>query len=260
LGRREEALAASQEAVAIGRRLAETRPDAFLPDLASSLNNLGKDLSNLGRREEALAASQEAVAIGRRLAETRLDAFLPDLALSLNNISVYLSDLGRREEALAASQEAVAIRRRLAETRPDAFLPDLAMSLGAQGRALAQAERYADAAGAFHEGLAAIVPFVEQHAQAFRGLARGLLRDYEAVCTTAGIKPDATLTERVRRALDGGAFEALKAKIDAIVDAVQKTGALDEDALAELPPDIAGQVRAACAAAQAGSGGEKTGG
>jgi hypothetical protein len=34
--------------------------------------------------------------------------------------------------------------------------------------------------------------------------------------------------------------EALKAKIAAIVDAAQKTGALDEDALAELPPDIAG--------------------
>jgi hypothetical protein len=34
LGRREEALAATQEAVDIRRRLAQTRPDAFLPDLA----------------------------------------------------------------------------------------------------------------------------------------------------------------------------------------------------------------------------------
>jgi hypothetical protein len=48
--------------------------------LATSLNNLGRDLSNLGRREEALAASQEAVDIYRRLAQTRPDAFLPDLA------------------------------------------------------------------------------------------------------------------------------------------------------------------------------------
>jgi tetratricopeptide (TPR) repeat protein len=53
--------AASQEAVDIYRRLAQPRPDAFLPDLASSLSNLGLGLSNLGRREEALAASQEAV-------------------------------------------------------------------------------------------------------------------------------------------------------------------------------------------------------
>ena len=42
LGRREDALAAAQEAVEIHRRLAAERPDAFLPDLATSLNNLGK--------------------------------------------------------------------------------------------------------------------------------------------------------------------------------------------------------------------------
>jgi tetratricopeptide (TPR) repeat protein len=129
LGRREEALAASQEAVDTHRRLAQTRPDVFLPYLAMSLNNLGMVLTHLGRREEALAASQEAVDTHRRLAQTRPDAFLPDLARSVNNISIGLSNLGRREEALAASQEAVDIYRRLAQTRPDAFLPDLAMSL-----------------------------------------------------------------------------------------------------------------------------------
>jgi tetratricopeptide (TPR) repeat protein len=62
LGRREDALAAAQEATDIRRRLAAARPDAFLPDLASSLNNLGLHLSELGRREDALAAAQEAVA------------------------------------------------------------------------------------------------------------------------------------------------------------------------------------------------------
>ena len=40
LGRREDALAAIQEAVAIYRELAAARPDAFRPDLATSLNNL----------------------------------------------------------------------------------------------------------------------------------------------------------------------------------------------------------------------------
>src|SRR5438034_873004 len=63
LGRREEALAAAQEAVAICRRLAAARPDAFLPDLAMSLNNLGAGLGNLGRRDEAVATAQEAVDI-----------------------------------------------------------------------------------------------------------------------------------------------------------------------------------------------------
>jgi tetratricopeptide (TPR) repeat protein len=72
LGRREEALAATQEAVDIYRRLAQTRLDAFLPDLAVSLNSSGIRLSDLGRREEALAATQEAVDIKRRLAQTDL--------------------------------------------------------------------------------------------------------------------------------------------------------------------------------------------
>ena len=39
LGRRENALAAARLAIEIYRRLAADRPDAFLPDLALSLNN-----------------------------------------------------------------------------------------------------------------------------------------------------------------------------------------------------------------------------
>ena len=126
LGRREEALAASQEAVTICRELAAARPDAFRPDLAMSLNNLSVRLADLGRREEALAAIQEAVTIYRELAAARPDAFRPDLARSLNNLSVRLAGLGRREDALAAIQEAVTIYRELAAARPDAFRPDLA--------------------------------------------------------------------------------------------------------------------------------------
>ena len=87
LGRREEALAAIEEAVAIRRALAEARPDAFLPSLAGALNNQSNRLSGLGRREEALAAIEEAVTIRRQLAQARPDAFLPDLATALNNRS-----------------------------------------------------------------------------------------------------------------------------------------------------------------------------
>ena len=59
LGRPEEALAASQEAVIIGRELAVARPEEFRPDLAMSLNNLSVRLRDLGRPEEALAASRK---------------------------------------------------------------------------------------------------------------------------------------------------------------------------------------------------------
>ncbi len=71
MGRREEALEASVEAVTVYRGLAEARPDAFLPDLASSLNNHAVRLGEVGQREEALEASVEAVTVYRDLAEAR---------------------------------------------------------------------------------------------------------------------------------------------------------------------------------------------
>jgi len=52
-GRREEALAAAQEAVGIYRELAGASPAAYLPDLATSLSNLGNRLAEAGRAEEA---------------------------------------------------------------------------------------------------------------------------------------------------------------------------------------------------------------
>ena len=116
LGRHEEALHATDEAVRLCRQLAAQQPGAFLPDLAMSLTNLGASLSDLGRREEALQATDEAVGLYRQLAAQRPDAFLPDLASSLNNLGNRLSALGRREEALQASDEAVRIRRPNAPT------------------------------------------------------------------------------------------------------------------------------------------------
>ena len=50
LGRQEEALAASQEAADIYRELAAARPDAFRPDLATSLTNMALGLAAWGGR------------------------------------------------------------------------------------------------------------------------------------------------------------------------------------------------------------------
>ena len=61
--------------------LADANPDAYLPDLAMSLNNLAElTWPRLGRREQALAPAQEAVDHYRRLADANPDAYLPDLA------------------------------------------------------------------------------------------------------------------------------------------------------------------------------------
>jgi tetratricopeptide (TPR) repeat protein len=63
-GKQEEALIATEEAVATYRTLAKDMHDA-LPALAASISNLGSNLNRLGRTEEALKASKESVDIIR---------------------------------------------------------------------------------------------------------------------------------------------------------------------------------------------------
>ena len=167
LGQREGALKATQQAVDIRRKLAEKRPDAFLPQLALSLNNLGSQLSELGQREDALKATQQAVDIYRKLAEKRPDAFLPQLALSLNNLGSQLSDLGQREDALKATQQAVDIRRKLAEKRPDAFLPQLALSLNNLGKMLSELGQREDALKATQQAVDIYRKLAEKRPDAF---------------------------------------------------------------------------------------------
>jgi len=61
LGRREEALQATDEAVRIRRQLAAQRPDAFLPDLARSLDAKGSVLRENGNAAGAAATLREGV-------------------------------------------------------------------------------------------------------------------------------------------------------------------------------------------------------
>jgi tetratricopeptide (TPR) repeat protein len=192
LGRREEALAQAEEAVGLYRQLAQQRPDAFLPDLGMSLNNLAKMLSGLGRREEALARAEESVRLYCQLAQQRPDAFLPDLARSLNNLAAMLSALGRREEALARAEEAVHLYRQLAQQHPDAFLPYLATSLAVLGKVIAE-ERPGEAMGHFAEAIRILTPFVSRLPQAHAPLALAMCRDYLQAAESAGIELDGSL-------------------------------------------------------------------
>ena len=123
MGRQDDALAATEEAVALRRQLAAARPEAFRPDLALSLNNLSVRLARRGaagrrRWPRPRRPVVPAPAAGRRPAG---GVHSRRLALSLNNLSVRLADVGRQDDALAAIEEAVALRRQLAAARPEAF-------------------------------------------------------------------------------------------------------------------------------------------
>jgi tetratricopeptide (TPR) repeat protein len=167
LGRWEQALAATEEAVAVWRRLAAARPEAFVPDLATALSNLGAMLWGLGRREEAVTATEEALGILRRLAAARPDAFEPHVATALNNLGLLLWGLGRWEEALAAAEEALDILRRLAAAHPDAFEPDLAQTLNNLGADLSGLGRQEEALTASEEALGIRRRLAAAHPDAF---------------------------------------------------------------------------------------------
>ena len=129
--------------IAALRELVEVDRDAFLPDLASALNNLGNRYSEVGRRQEALAPTEEAVRLRRALAQDN-PAFLPDLAMALNNLGICYSELGRRQEALAPTEEAAETYRALAQDNP-AFLPDLASALNNLGNRYSELGRRQEA-------------------------------------------------------------------------------------------------------------------
>ena len=86
--------------------LAERRPDALHPDLASSRDKLSSHLAELGRRKRALQAVREAVDLYRALAARWPNAFRPSLLTALDVLSQHLSDLGRGQEARTVREEA----------------------------------------------------------------------------------------------------------------------------------------------------------
>jgi tetratricopeptide (TPR) repeat protein len=121
-GRRAEALAASQEAVDLYRELAAGNRDAYLPNLAMSVNNHALRLAEAGRRAEALTASQEAVDLRRELAAGNRDAYLPDLATSLWMVGwVYLDVDGPMDYAVESAVEAVRLFEQLHAGEPGVF-------------------------------------------------------------------------------------------------------------------------------------------
>ncbi len=125
----------------INRRLAAMRPDVCLPDLATTLNNLG-----WGRESEAaVLALQESVAINRQLAATSSEHHLGALYISLSNLGFTLEKLGRDEDALAACREAVDVYRQFPSKEPSQDVAGCLQRLGDLCRKLNRHEEAVEA-------------------------------------------------------------------------------------------------------------------
>ncbi|MEU6748106.1 tetratricopeptide repeat protein, partial [Spirillospora sp. NPDC046719] len=115
LGRHEEALDAISQAVQLYRQLADARPDAFLPELASALHNQAASFSGLERPEEALDAINQAVQLYRQLATVRPEEFSLKLAASsaINGIIYRYND--RPDEAVRLEIQSLVISEMLGQ-------------------------------------------------------------------------------------------------------------------------------------------------
>jgi tetratricopeptide (TPR) repeat protein len=145
LGRHEEAVAATTEAVEIRRRLLATDPTFEEWRLAYSLTNLGAQLADADRPDDAVPVAEEAVAMYRRLNEADPGAYERDLARALHNLGNVLSRTGRLAQALTVTRQAVEIRRRLAGANPHGHETGLASSLSNLASFLVETRQYDEA-------------------------------------------------------------------------------------------------------------------
>jgi tetratricopeptide (TPR) repeat protein len=124
LGRREDALAATREALRVHSQLATDDPAGSALGLAKTLEQWVA-LRRLGGQEEALAAAQQAVQAYRALVEHSPETFTPYLPQALRDLSDVLLELGQPEEAVAARQEAAQIYRNMPADSPAGFVGGL---------------------------------------------------------------------------------------------------------------------------------------
>ncbi|MFF5012940.1 tetratricopeptide repeat protein [Streptomyces sp. NPDC001165] len=154
-GHRDDAMAVTEQAVAILRRLAAADGGAYEPALATALAELSERAFAADRAEASRRAAEEAVGIFRRLAAVDT-AYEPGLAVSLSYLGQGMTEARKPEEGLAATERAMGIFQRLAATDPATYEPGLAMTLSNAAIYSWRLRRWPDALTAAERALAVV--------------------------------------------------------------------------------------------------------
>jgi len=142
-----------QDALKEYRCLAEAKSKAFLPKIATTLNNLANVHLEIGKYDSAHQEYEESLVIRKELAEVTPEEFLPDVAQVLNNLANLYQKEGNYDLALEKYKDSLKIKRSLAKSNPDAFLPDLAGTLNNLGVLYYKKEEYSLALKEYREAL-----------------------------------------------------------------------------------------------------------
>jgi tetratricopeptide (TPR) repeat protein len=168
VGRRQAALAASEEAVGTFRELAQSDSGPFQVALVETLHNLSADRIDAGLPiERSISLSEEAETVCRKLADSASSDNSSLLANILNTRSNLLSDIGRHEEAIAAAEESVRIFRELKKHHAGIDKEGLARSLNTLSMRLSETNRHKKALAAAEEAATIWRGLSEENPDAF---------------------------------------------------------------------------------------------
>ncbi len=137
----------------IRRRLAQFNPQAYEPDVSTTLNNLAILYYKTQRFTEGEALYKESLEIRRRLARSNPQAYEPDVAATLNNLANLYKATQRLSESELMYKETLEIRRRLAQSNPQAYEPDVAATLNNLANLYFKTQRFTEGEAMYKEAL-----------------------------------------------------------------------------------------------------------
>ena len=111
------------------RQLAAASPDEYMPDVAGTLNGMGKLLREIGKIDDAKPCFQEALRIYRNLSQSHPEIHMPGTAITLNNLGALYAHTGYPDEGLSYYKESLGIYREFFKRYPSAYARDYQTAL-----------------------------------------------------------------------------------------------------------------------------------
>ena len=142
-----------EAALQILREWEAENPEAYKPDIATTLNNLGNLLSDSNDFKQARLYYMEALQIYLELAEKDPVACLPSVATVLNNLGNLFSNTNEHEQAQACYEKTLQIYRELVEQNLEVYKPNVATTLSNLGNSLKNTNEYEQAQACYEEAL-----------------------------------------------------------------------------------------------------------
>ena len=140
-------------ALKIYQRLAQSEPEFYEKDVATTQNDLGLILSNVHRLTEAESAYRISLEIRQRLAQSEPEVYQESVAVTQNNIALLLYNMRRLPEAEIACRASLEIRQSLAQSNPQIYEKDVAASQTNLGLILSDLRRFPEAEIAYRTSL-----------------------------------------------------------------------------------------------------------